>query len=113
MYNVGVVELGQISQDNPSFIGPVKPTAIDNIFSVLEKGLQTGLTVYDKIKQLENIRKARKQTEEQAKMLAQLQQVQASVSTQPTITQSYTGFNLTTLMLFGGGILLLSLILKK
>lgn len=74
MYNVSdcPIGLGQLKPGDPGFVGPVKPSRMDNVFAALEKGLATGLTVADKIKQLQDLTKARKQAQEQARLASQI-----------------------------------------
>ncbi|MEM4360117.1 MAG: hypothetical protein QXT45_06275 [Candidatus Bilamarchaeaceae archaeon] len=100
--------LGQVAPGEPGFVGPVKPSAIESVFSVLEKGLQTGLTVYDKVKQLQDLVKARKRAEEQAKIISQLPATPAV-----PVSVEKPGIDYTTLGLIGVGVLALVLILRR
>ncbi len=81
-----------------------------NILKVAEKGIEFGFNVADKIKQIQTAQKARKQAEEQAKALAQMQ---VSIPVQSIPLKPYTGPAWGMLALIGGGIALLALIFIK
>jgi hypothetical protein len=112
MYNAGSIPLGlgQVTPGEPGFVGPVKPSTIDSVFANLEKGLQVGLSVYDKVREIQNLVKLRKQAQETAKIVSQLPPRPASTPAQVVQPQSV---NWASWALIGGGALVLILLLRK
>lgn len=101
MYNLGQVPTGQ----------PVKTESTwQNILGFLNKGVEFGFNVADKIKQIQTAQKARKLAEEQAK---ELRQMQITVPAKPMVFPTYIGPDWKTIALIGGGIILVALILKR
>lgn len=101
MYNLGQVPTGQFVKTESTW---------QNILGFLNKGVEFGFNVADKIKQIQTAQKARKLAEEQAKALAQMQ---VSIPAQPMPVPTYTGPNWRTIALIGGGIVLVALLLKR
>jgi hypothetical protein len=109
MYNSAKIEtgLGQAATTTSS------PSMIDTLFANLTKGVEVGLNVYDKVRQLQDVVKARKQAQEQARIAAQVQAAQQQVlSVQPT-QQVESGMGWGTIGLIGLGGVALILLLKK
>lgn len=101
MYNLGQVPTGQSVKTESTW---------QNILGFLNKGVEFGFNVADKIKQIQTAQKARKLAEEQAKALAQMQ---VTIPAQSTSLQADTGPDWKTIALIGGGIILVALILKR
>lgn len=85
---------------------------LENISSFLSKGAEAGVAVYDKVRQLKELTQARQRAQEQAKMLASVQTMQAQAAqAQMLRSQQYGGMDWTTIGLVSlvliGGITLL------
>ena len=87
---------------------------LDTLFANLQKGVEVGLNVYDKVKQLQDVIKARKQAQEQARLAAQVQAAQAQVAQSMQVQAvSDSGIGWGTVGLVGLGAIGLILLLKK
>jgi hypothetical protein len=106
MYNSARIEtgLGQATATTSS------PSMIDTLFANLTKGVEVGLNVYDKVRQLQDVVKARKQAQEQARIVAQIQAAQQQAL---PIQQVESGIGWGTIGLIGLGGVALILLLKK
>jgi hypothetical protein len=106
MYNSAKIEtgLGQATATTGS------PSMIDTLFANLTKGAEVGLNVYDKVRQLQDVVKVRKQAQEQARMVAQIQAAQQQAL---PIQRVESGMGWGTIGLIGLGGVALILLLKK
>lgn len=109
MYNSVKAEtgLGQAASTGPT-------SMLDTLFANLQKGVEVGLNVYDRVKQLQDVIKARKKAQEQARLAAQVQATQAQVAqAMQAQAVSDSGIGWGTIGLVGLGAVGLILLFKK
>lgn len=104
MYSNSSVGLGQVTKSAP------KPTLSQNLFAALDKGLTTGLTIFDKVTQLKQTVETRKQAEQMARMVAMQPPMMMPVR-QPMFAG--IGMDWTTLVMVGiGGVIVLGFMFR-
>lgn len=111
MYNSNSVYLGQAPT-------PAKSSMFESLFANVQKGVEAGLNVYSKVKQIQDLVKARKKAEEQARAPMQMPVVVPPMPISPTPTPYVSpiggGVNWAIVGLIGvGGLVLVSVLTRK